>query len=105
MCPIFLSFISLSLCQHDFAMLRAWQYFRLYSASHVLCWCMLLSYIHSPHFNIISYIQHSLYFILPVINKKYHFSHRIRGSSVSIVSDYGLDDRGSITGGGRGFFL
>jgi hypothetical protein len=28
-----------------------------------------------------------------------------RGSSVSIVSDYGLDDRGSIPGRGRGFFF
>jgi hypothetical protein len=28
-----------------------------------------------------------------------------RGSSGSIVSDYGLDDRGSILGRGRGFFL
>jgi hypothetical protein len=28
-----------------------------------------------------------------------------RGSSVSIVSDYGLDDRGSIPDRGRGFFL
>jgi hypothetical protein len=28
-----------------------------------------------------------------------------RGSSVSIVSDYGPDDRGSIPGGSRGFFL
>jgi hypothetical protein len=27
------------------------------------------------------------------------------GSSVSIVSDYGLDDRGSIPDRGRGFFL
>jgi hypothetical protein len=30
---------------------------------------------------------------------------RSRGSSVNIVSDYGLDDRGSIPGRGRGFFL
>jgi hypothetical protein len=30
---------------------------------------------------------------------------RSRGSSVSIVSDYGLDDRGSISDRGRGFFL
>jgi hypothetical protein len=28
-----------------------------------------------------------------------------RGSSGSIVSDYGLDDRGSISGRGRGFFF
>jgi hypothetical protein len=28
-----------------------------------------------------------------------------RGSSVSIVSDYGLDDRGSIPDRGRGFFF
>jgi hypothetical protein len=28
-----------------------------------------------------------------------------RGSSVSTVSDYGLDDRGLILGKGRGFFL
>jgi hypothetical protein len=28
-----------------------------------------------------------------------------RGSSVSIVSDYGLDDRGSIPDRGTGFFL
>jgi hypothetical protein len=28
-----------------------------------------------------------------------------RGSSVSIVSDYGLDDRGLILDRGRGFFL
>jgi hypothetical protein len=28
-----------------------------------------------------------------------------RGSSVSIVSDYGLDDRGSISDRGRGFFF
>jgi hypothetical protein len=31
--------------------------------------------------------------------------HGSRGSSGSIVSDYGLDDRGSIPGGGKGFFL
>jgi hypothetical protein len=30
---------------------------------------------------------------------------RSRVSSGSIVSDYGLDDRGSIPGGGKGFFL
>jgi hypothetical protein len=30
---------------------------------------------------------------------------RSHGSSVSIVSDYGLDDRGSIPDRGRGFFL
>jgi hypothetical protein len=30
--------------------------------------------------------------------------NRSRGSSGSIVSDYGLDDRGSIPGRGRGFF-
>jgi hypothetical protein len=29
----------------------------------------------------------------------------IVSSSVSIVSDYGLDDRGSIPGRGKGFFL
>jgi hypothetical protein len=29
----------------------------------------------------------------------------IRGSSVNIVSGYGLDDRGSIPGRGKGFFL
>jgi hypothetical protein len=28
-----------------------------------------------------------------------------RGSSVSIVSNYGLDDRGSIPDRGRGFFF
>jgi hypothetical protein len=28
-----------------------------------------------------------------------------RGGSVSIVSDYGLDDRGSIPSRGRGFFV
>jgi hypothetical protein len=28
-----------------------------------------------------------------------------RGSSVSIVTDYGLDDRGSIPDRGRGFFF
>jgi hypothetical protein len=28
-----------------------------------------------------------------------------RGNSVSIVSDYGLDDRGSIPDKGRGFFF
>jgi hypothetical protein len=28
-----------------------------------------------------------------------------RGSSGSIVSEYGLDDRGSIPDGGRGFFF
>jgi hypothetical protein len=28
-----------------------------------------------------------------------------RGSSVGIVSDYGLDDRGSIPDRGRGFFF
>jgi hypothetical protein len=27
------------------------------------------------------------------------------GSSVSLVSDYRLDDRGSVRGGGKGFFL
>jgi hypothetical protein len=30
---------------------------------------------------------------------------RSRVSSGSIVSDYGLDDRGSIPGGSKGFFL
>jgi hypothetical protein len=30
---------------------------------------------------------------------------RSRGSSVSVGSDYGLDDRGSISDRGRGFFL
>jgi hypothetical protein len=30
---------------------------------------------------------------------------RSRGSSVSIVSDYGLDDRDSIPDSGRGFFF
>jgi hypothetical protein len=40
----------------------------------------------------------------------YQFSFSVpiywsRGSSVSIVSDYGLDDRGSIPDRGRGFFL
>jgi predicted component of type VI protein secretion system len=30
--------------------------------------------------------------------------HESQGSSVSIVSDYGLDDRGSIPDRGRGFF-
>jgi hypothetical protein len=34
-----------------------------------------------------------------------YLSLRSRGSSVSKVSDYGLDDRGSITGRGRVFFL
>jgi hypothetical protein len=29
----------------------------------------------------------------------------INGSSVSVVSDYGLDGRGSIPDRGRGFFL
>jgi hypothetical protein len=29
---------------------------------------------------------------------------RSRGSSVSVVSDYGLDDRGSIPGRRKGFF-
>jgi hypothetical protein len=33
------------------------------------------------------------------------FLYGSRGSSVSIVSDYGLDDQGSIPDGGRGFFL
>jgi hypothetical protein len=28
-----------------------------------------------------------------------------RGSPVSILSDYGLGDRGSIPGSGKGFFL
>jgi hypothetical protein len=28
-----------------------------------------------------------------------------RGSSVSMVSDYGLDDRGSISDRGKGFYL
>jgi hypothetical protein len=31
--------------------------------------------------------------------------YRSRGSSVSIVSDYELDDRGSIPDEGRGFFF
>jgi hypothetical protein len=34
-----------------------------------------------------------------------HFCLGSRGSSGSIVSDYGLDDRGSIPGRGRGFFF
>jgi hypothetical protein len=32
-------------------------------------------------------------------------SNQEPGSSVSIVSDYGLDDQGSIPDRGRGFFL
>jgi hypothetical protein len=32
-------------------------------------------------------------------------SLRSQGSSVSIVTGYGLDDRGAIPDGGRGFFL
>jgi hypothetical protein len=31
--------------------------------------------------------------------------NRSHGSSGSIVSDYGLDDRGSISGRGKGFFF
>jgi hypothetical protein len=33
------------------------------------------------------------------------YDYRSRGSSVSIVSDYGLDDRGSIPDRGSGFFF
>jgi hypothetical protein len=35
----------------------------------------------------------------------FYFIYRSRGSSGSIVSDYGLDDRGSIPDRGRGFFF
>jgi hypothetical protein len=38
-------------------------------------------------------------------NHNYLFLLPSRGSSVSIVSDYGLDDWGSIPDRGRGFFL
>jgi hypothetical protein len=34
-----------------------------------------------------------------------HTYYRSRGSSVSIVTDYGLDDRSSIPDRGRGFFF
>jgi hypothetical protein len=44
--------------------------------------------------------EHVGYFIFAL-----YFLIRSWGSSVSIVSDYGLDDRGSIPDRGRGFFL
>jgi hypothetical protein len=47
-----------------------------------------------------SYISFSLYFCMPVSGKVYF---RSWGSSVSIVSDYRLDDRGSIPGRGKQF--
>jgi hypothetical protein len=37
--------------------------------------------------------------------KKEYISRVSRGSSVSIMSDYGLDDRGWIPDRGRGFFI
>jgi hypothetical protein len=41
-----------------------------------------------------------------VVEKYYTTTHfRSRGSSGSTVSDYGLDDRGSIPDRGRGFFF
>jgi hypothetical protein len=45
------------------------------------------------------------FFILNYIILKLFFLKRSRGSSVSIVSDYGLDDGGSIPDRGRGFFF
>jgi hypothetical protein len=38
-------------------------------------------------------------------NFSHNFRSFIRGSSVSTVSDYGLDDRGSILDRGRGFLF
>jgi hypothetical protein len=40
-----------------------------------------------------------------LFNEELHNLHWSRGSSGSIVSDYGLDDRGSIPDRGRGFFF
>jgi hypothetical protein len=39
------------------------------------------------------------------MNILHYLIFRSRVSSGSIVSDYGLDDRGSIPGMGKGFFL
>jgi hypothetical protein len=41
----------------------------------------------------------------PWANLRYYPSILSQVSSVSIVSDYRLDDRGSIPGRGKGFFL
>jgi hypothetical protein len=45
--------------------------------------------------------------VLPAFMKFYLLLYTAggQGSSVSIVSDYGLDDRGSIPNRGRGFFF
>jgi hypothetical protein len=42
--------------------------------------------------------------IFPTNISMYFLFLRSRGSSVSIMSDYGLDDRGSIPGRGKGYF-
>jgi hypothetical protein len=56
---------------------------------------------HLFQFSIIflSFSSSSSYFIFLL------FSTEEPGSSGSIVSDYGLDDRASIPGGGKGFFV
>jgi hypothetical protein len=49
--------------------------------------------------------QSCLSVCLTRLNYGYHQYYRSRGSSVSIVSDYRLDDRGSISDRGRVFFF
>jgi hypothetical protein len=49
-------------------------------------------------YSVFKTIRLCLYFVLSC------FIYRSRGSSGSIVSDYGLEERGSIPGGGKGFF-
>jgi hypothetical protein len=43
--------------------------------------------------------------VFSISNKYPNTFTREPGSSISIVSDYGLDAQGSIPGSGKGFFL
>jgi hypothetical protein len=61
---------------------------------------LCLAYV-SPSSNRIIYSLQKVQIIK--LNVYLQFGSRV--SSGSIVSDYGLDDRGSIPGGGKGFFL
>jgi hypothetical protein len=52
-----------------------------------------------------SSLIHAVAYKLSEFYEKNRSFKRSWGSSVSIVSDYRLDDRGSIPGRGKGFFL
>jgi hypothetical protein len=58
------------------------------------------------HSTIIGVVYKDLSFVFKINKKKsWHMFARSQVSSGSIVSYYGLDDRGSIPGGGKGFSL